>query len=255
MTHTTFVKLGAALAALTIVSAAPAFAGEAPSSGGTAYVDPQAGTLLPDGSTLAAPAGGLLGTTIEISGSLAGGRPGQAVAVQQLDPIAGWTTQATTVIGDDGRFRASWRAVTPGRSAVRAVPAAQAATARAAETASAPAQGRPLTVYRRVVATWFGPGFYGRRTACGQRMTRKLLGVAHRTLPCGTPVDLFKDGRTITVPVVDRGPFRKGTSYDLTSATARALGVQATTTLGAVPYRPYLAARARAQAATPKRTR
>ena len=64
-----------------------------------------------------------------------------------------------------------------------------------------------MTVYRAAVASWYGPGFYGRKTACGQRMTRKLLGVAHKRLPCGTEVALSYGGRSITVPVVDRGPF------------------------------------------------
>lgn len=246
MTHTTIAKLGTILAALTIIPAASALAGEAPSSGGTAYVDPSAPTLFADGSTLAVPAGGLLGTTIAISGTLAGARPGQPVAVQRLDPIDGWVTQSTVVVGADGRFSAVWRAATPGRSAVRAIPASQVMTARAADATPPPLASRPLTVYRRVTATWYGPGFYGRRTACGRRMTRKLLGVAHRKLPCGTPVDLYVNGRTITVPVVDRGPFRNGASYDLTAATARALGVTATTAIGAVAYRPYLSARARA---------
>jgi rare lipoprotein A (peptidoglycan hydrolase) len=76
-------------------------------------------------------------------------------------------------------------------------------------------------------------------------MSKALLGVAHKTLPCGTLVDLYKDGRTVTVPVVDRGPFRRGTSYDLTAATARALGVSATTTIGAVRSAPVVVAAAR----------
>ena len=58
------------------------------------------------------------------------------------------------------------------------------------------------------MATWYGPGFYGRRTACGVKMSRTLLGVAHKTLPCGTQVAVLYKGRRITVPVVDRGPFR-----------------------------------------------
>ena len=89
-------------------------------------------------------------------------------------------------------------------------------------------------MFRSTIATWFGPGFYGHRTACGQRMTHRLLGVAHRTLPCGTKVALLYKGRTITVPVVDRGPFANGASYDLTSATAEALGVTQTARIGAV---------------------
>jgi rare lipoprotein A (peptidoglycan hydrolase) len=66
--------------------------------------------------------------------------------------------------------------------------------------------------------SWYGPGFYGKRTACGLALTRGLLGVAHRTLPCGTKIT-FKNpdnGRVVTVPVVDRGPYVSGRQWDLT---------------------------------------
>jgi rare lipoprotein A (RlpA)-like double-psi beta-barrel protein len=74
--------------------------------------------------------------------------------------------------------------------------------------------------------SWYGPGFYGKRTACGQAMTQSLLGVAHRTLPCGTRVTFRNpaNGRTITVPVVDRGPYVSGRQWDLTAGTCAALG-------------------------------
>ena len=55
-------------------------------------------------------------------------------------------------------------------------------------------------------------------------MSHALLGVAHRTLPCGTPVSVFFGGKAITVPVIDRGPFANGARYDLTSATAQVVG-------------------------------
>jgi rare lipoprotein A len=74
--------------------------------------------------------------------------------------------------------------------------------------------------------SWYGPGFYGHRTACGLALTKSLLGVAHRTLPCGTKVTFRnpKNGKTITVPVVDRGPYVAGRHWDLTGATCTALG-------------------------------
>jgi hypothetical protein len=74
--------------------------------------------------------------------------------------------------------------------------------------------------------SWYGPGFYGKRTACGLAMTRSLLGVAHRTLPCGTRVTFRNpvNGRMITVPVVDRGPYVSGRQWDLTAGTCAALG-------------------------------
>ncbi|MGZ8515306.1 MAG: septal ring lytic transglycosylase RlpA family protein, partial [Candidatus Limnocylindrales bacterium] len=57
--------------------------------------------------------------------------------------------------------------------------------------------------------SWYGPEFYGKRTACGYAMTQQLLGVAHRSLPCGTLITFRNpaNGRTVTVPVVDRGPY------------------------------------------------
>lgn len=74
--------------------------------------------------------------------------------------------------------------------------------------------------WHRDYVTWFGPGFYGNRTACGQKMSRWLKGVAHRTLPCGTMVSFRYRGRTATVPVVDRGPYGvPGLDFDLTART------------------------------------
>lgn len=63
--------------------------------------------------------------------------------------------------------------------------------------------------------SWYGPGFYGKRTACGLAYTKQLLGVAHRTLPCGTRVEFRYNGRTAIVPVVDRGPYVAGRIWDL----------------------------------------
>jgi rare lipoprotein A (peptidoglycan hydrolase) len=73
-------------------------------------------------------------------------------------------------------------------------------------------------------ATWYGPGFWGNRTACGHTLTRETTGVAHKTLPCGTKVLLSKNGRSVKTTVIDRGPFVKGVTWDLTKATAEKLG-------------------------------
>lgn len=89
----------------------------------------------------------------------------------------------------------------------------------------------PLTVHERDPATWYGPGFYGNRTACGQKMSSTILGVAHRTLPCGTRVSILYNGRTITVPVIDRGPYSHA-NWDLTEGAARRLGFSGTDTIG-----------------------
>lgn len=75
-----------------------------------------------------------------------------------------------------------------------------------------------------VIASWYGPGFYGNRTACGQVYTPEIVGVAHRTLRCGTMVVLEYRGRTMTVPVIDRGPYIAGRTLDLSNATRLAMG-------------------------------
>jgi hypothetical protein len=75
-----------------------------------------------------------------------------------------------------------------------------------------------------VIASWYGPGFYGNRTACGQLYTPEIIGVAHRTLRCGTMLVLEYRGRTMTVPVIDRGPYIAGRTLDLSNATRLAMG-------------------------------
>ncbi|HET8567954.1 MAG TPA: septal ring lytic transglycosylase RlpA family protein [Candidatus Limnocylindria bacterium] len=81
----------------------------------------------------------------------------------------------------------------------------------------------PTPTVTTVLASYFGPGLYGNRTACGLTLTTTLEGVAHRTLPCGSPVRLAHAGREVTVPVVDRGPQIAGREFDLTYATKNAL--------------------------------
>ena len=80
---------------------------------------------------------------------------------------------------------------------------------------------------RPTVASWYGPGLFGNRTACGQTLTRGLRGVAHKTLPCGTPVTVKYRGRSTRAKVVDRGPFHASREFDLTYATAQAIGFNA----------------------------
>jgi rare lipoprotein A len=80
-----------------------------------------------------------------------------------------------------------------------------------------------LNVYRHALASWYGPGFYGQRTGCGGRLGWSQLGVAHKTLPCGTRVTLRHRGRVVRVPFIDRGPYVGAREYDLTAITARRL--------------------------------
>lgn len=74
--------------------------------------------------------------------------------------------------------------------------------------------------------SWYGPGFYGHGTACGQKYDRTILGVAHRTLPCGTLVTFRNpaNGQQVTVPVIDRGPYVSGRQWDMSRALCEYLG-------------------------------
>ena len=74
---------------------------------------------------------------------------------------------------------------------------------------------------------------YGLGLACGGVLGRNQLGVAHKTAPCGTPVTFTYAGRSLTVPVIDRGPYIVGREWDLTGATAAALAFPG---LGAIQW-------------------
>ena len=73
-------------------------------------------------------------------------------------------------------------------------------------------------------ASYYGPGFWGNRTACGQTLTRKMIGVAHKKLPCGTRVVFAYHGRWARAKVIDRGPYVGGRTWDLTQRLAKRLG-------------------------------
>lgn len=72
-------------------------------------------------------------------------------------------------------------------------------------------------------ASWYGPGFFGNQTACGQTLRPATKGVAHKTLPCGTKVMIGFRGRFVITKVIDRGPFIGGREWDLTAAVAKSL--------------------------------
>jgi hypothetical protein len=82
---------------------------------------------------------------------------------------------------------------------------------------------RRVAAYRYANASYYGPGLYGSGMACGGTLLPGTLGVAHKTLPCGTMVTLRYHGHTVTVPVVDRGPYVAGRDFDLTTATRERL--------------------------------
>jgi rare lipoprotein A len=164
------------------------------------------------------------GRRASLTGRVTSAIAGQVVVLQRRGHRR-WVRVARTMTGAGGRFEIRFRPPRAGTFALRLV---SGGTHRAV--------GR-LNVYRHAAVSWYGPGLYGNKLSCGGTLTPGTLGVAHRTLPCGTPVALFLGGKTVTVPVVDRGPFANGARYDLTSAAAESLGMAQSSVVGVVPMR------------------
>jgi rare lipoprotein A len=151
------------------------------------------------------------GSPVALTGAT---RPGGVHVALQMRRRGRWVTLDRGRSSATGRYALRARLVRPMSVPVRV-------------RVSGPAAGvRPLgrlNVYRYANASWYGPGLYGQPTGCGGRLGSGQLGVAHKTLPCGTRITLRHRGRSVRVPVIDRGPYSGLREYDLTAATARRL--------------------------------
>jgi len=198
----------------------------AQSTGGASVPPPQP---VSDVALVAAPQA-YLGREAQLSGTVARSARGRVLRVQRFDEAARrWLSEARTRVGRKGRFSVRWSPSVLGQQRIRATLQRR----RSASVTSASPEVS-VRVYKPGMATWYGPGLYGNTTACGQEMTKELVGVAHKTLPCGTLVEVSYRGRSIVVPVVDRGPYAAGMSWDLTSAAAEQLGFTETGRIGAL---------------------
>jgi rare lipoprotein A (peptidoglycan hydrolase) len=150
------------------------------------------------------------GRRASVHGRIAPAVAGRRVALERRTG-RGWRAVDGARTGAGGRFAVRFRPRHPVSAAVRV----RAGVARTRV-------GR-LNVFRHARVSWYGPGLYGNHLGCGGRLTTHTLGVAHKTLPCGTRVTLRYRGRTVRVPVVDRGPYVAGREFDLTAATKRRL--------------------------------
>jgi rare lipoprotein A (peptidoglycan hydrolase) len=108
------------------------------------------------------------------------------------------------------------------------VTGAQAATGGASSYAPSPTveEDHAFGTWRYGGASWYGPGLWGRKTACGQTLRPQTMGVAHKTFPCGTTVKFVYHGRTVVTEVIDRGPYIRGRAWDLTKAVSDSLGFE-----------------------------
>jgi len=219
--------------------------GATPNAAPTAAVAPKAAAPTPllaqpiptatataSGITISSSPGVMLSKTAAVTGTAPTAMG--SVEVDQLNAASGaWDKVTTAKIGPGGGFRAHWKPTALGGQQLRVVPAGSGAT-----SADASAPQVNVTVYRAAGASWYGPtGKKTGMTACGVRLTSTTIGVAHKALPCGTQVQLFFGGRTVTVPVIDRGPFITGRAFDLTKATFAALDdpSDGVITLGSLP--------------------
>jgi rare lipoprotein A len=122
---------------------------------------------------------------------------------------------------NDGTYKVRWQA-----------PRAGVYTARARVDGSSVRSHRlRVNAYRSAAASYYGPGLYGGGLACGGTLTPSKLGVANKSLPCGARVTFRYRGRSVTVPVIDRGPYAGNREYDLTAATKAKLGFPSTGTV------------------------
>jgi hypothetical protein len=151
------------------------------------------------------------GGAVAVRGRLLPGISGRRVRLQGRFGGA-WRTLGRSRTGAAGRFRIRAGAPSSLSRRLRVVFAGDAANTRTVRSA-----GR-LTVYTADLASWYNDGG---NTACGYHAG---LGVANRTLPCGTKVRFLHGGRAVTATVDDRGPFVGGRNWDLNQNTAAALG-------------------------------
>lgn len=230
----------AAIAAAVLAVALPAGSAHAKSGGAAPDVTPEGAPALATPLPVAtASANGITVTSdgavlLKRRATVTGAAPARLrqVTIQALDASRGWLPVASARITASGTFKAAWRPRALGATQLRAVAGSVAARA----TDSAPQVA--VKVYRPGVASWYGPASSKKpgQTACGVPLTTTTIGVAHKTLPCGTQVELYYKGATIVAPVIDRGPFIAGRTWDLTKATAEALGdtESGITTVGAL---------------------
>jgi rare lipoprotein A len=165
------------------------------------------------------------GATVRVRGSVRPGRSGRVVRLQRKSG-RGWKTVGKARTSAGGSFRASWRPSGNGSYKLRVRFGGDSLNAAAGHTLR-----KRVHVYRPALASWYGPGLYGGHLGCGGTLTPSTLGVANKSLPCGTKVTLRYHGRSVTVPVVDRGPYAGAREFDLTAATKRKLRFGSTGTV------------------------
>ena len=200
----TMMMVTAAVAGAASVPALPGAGPEASAAGGQ-----------PSGITLGAHRNVMAHHAVTLHGQVAPGGSHPVVV-----RIGGQKLRART--GSDGSYRVRWHV--PGSGVYRA-------QATVADATTVQSHALRVDAFRPAEASYYGPGLYGGGLACGGTLSPGKLGVANKTLPCGSKVTLRYHGHTVTVPVIDRGPYAGNREYDLTAATKAKLGFPSTGTV------------------------
>jgi rare lipoprotein A len=161
-----------------------------------------------------------VGDKVRVKGHVAPGAAGRKVTVK-----AGSETLHTRT-GRSGRFSVAWKADEAGDYTVRAKADGDRIAAGSGDKAG------KVQVFRGAVASYYGPGFYGHQTACGGTLQPDTVGVANKSMPCGTKLTLRYKGKEVDVKVIDRGPYSGDREFDLTEATKNKLGFPSTGVVG-----------------------
>jgi rare lipoprotein A (peptidoglycan hydrolase) len=161
----------------------------------------------------------MAGGAVKVTGRVRPAVDGQQVVVH----VPG--KDRVTRTGPSGKFAVKFRVGGAGEYRVQA--SAQGTNV----TTGSESKAVKVTAYRPAAASWYGPGLYGNGLACGGTLTPSTVGVAHKSLPCGTKLTLRYKGNTVEVEVIDRGPYVGGREFDLTAATKQKLGFPSTGTV------------------------
>ncbi len=154
-----------------------------------------------------------LGEKVKIRGRVAPGGSRRLVSVD----VGGETLKTHT--RTNGTFELKWEPQKAGTQTIRVRAAADKVALGSGDKA-----GR-VTTFRPAGASFYGPGLYGNGVACGGTLQPGTIGVAHKTLPCGTKLTIrYGDKVVKNVEVIDRGPYVAGREFDLTEALRNKLG-------------------------------
>ena len=158
----------------------------------------------------------MAGRSVKVTGTVKPSVEGQQVVVH----VPG--KDKVTRTGPGGRFQVKFGVGGAGEYKV------QASAQGTDTTTGSESKSVKVTAYRTAQASWYGPGLYGNGMACGGTLSPNTIGVAHKSLPCGTQLTLRYHGNTVEVEVVDRGPYVGNREFDLTAATKQKLGFPST---------------------------